>query len=170
MLEYIILGFLMGMDMSGYDIKQCFSLSMANFYDASFGSIYPALKRLEESGAITARESVEAGKYKKVYAITETGRKAFQGWIERPITSNRGGHDHLVKLFFFGFLEKEKARQLIRDFISGSRRTLEGLDAIEAKVAGQADAYQLATLDYGREHYKFVIAWCGKLLEKLEND
>ncbi|WP_236880832.1 PadR family transcriptional regulator [Clostridioides difficile] len=47
MLEYIILGFLMEKELSGYDLKQIMSESTSYFFDASFGSIYPALKRLE---------------------------------------------------------------------------------------------------------------------------
>lgn len=47
MLEYIILGFLLSKDLTGYDLKQRMAKSTSFFFDASFGSIYPALKRLE---------------------------------------------------------------------------------------------------------------------------
>ncbi|WP_088185748.1 PadR family transcriptional regulator [Desulfosporosinus sp. FKA] len=52
MTEYILLGFLMQNSMTGYDIKQHMSMSTSYFIDASFGSIYPALKRLEQKGFI----------------------------------------------------------------------------------------------------------------------
>lgn len=170
MLEYIILGFLMGCgDMSGYDIKQQMSHSTANFYDASYGSIYPMLKKMEESGAILVRETVEGGKYKKLYSITDAGRAQFLQWLESPIELHRAGHDHLVRLFFFGFLEKEKARKLVTDFIATLASALEGLYELGKMLEGHADKYQMATLDYGIEHYKFVIRWCGDFLEKLKD-
>lgn len=45
MLIYVILGFLCEKDMTGYEIKQKMTLSTSNFIDASFGSIYPMLKK-----------------------------------------------------------------------------------------------------------------------------
>ncbi len=55
MLQFVILGFLMNCDMNGYAIKKKMSLSTVNFVDASFGSIYPALKRLHQHGYIIVR-------------------------------------------------------------------------------------------------------------------
>lgn len=48
MLIYVILGFLCEKDMTGYEIKQKMTLSTSNFIDASFGSIYPMLKKMEK--------------------------------------------------------------------------------------------------------------------------
>lgn len=45
MLIYVILGFLCEKDMTGYEIKQKMTISTSNFIDASFGSIYPMLKK-----------------------------------------------------------------------------------------------------------------------------
>jgi DNA-binding PadR family transcriptional regulator len=44
MLEYIILGYLLIGEMSGYDLKRWMSYCTSNFFDASFGSIYPRSK------------------------------------------------------------------------------------------------------------------------------
>ena len=77
MIEFIILGFLMTNNMTGYDIKQKMSISTSNFIDASFGSIYPTLKRLEQKKLICFEEIVENGKLKKVYCVTEQGKKEF---------------------------------------------------------------------------------------------
>ena len=77
MLEYIILGFLMTKERSGYDLKRCMTQTTSYFFDASFGSIYPALKRLTQKGLVTFREDVDGGKFKKVYRITDSGRTAF---------------------------------------------------------------------------------------------
>lgn len=48
MLIYVILGFLCEKDMTGYEIKQKMTISTSNFIDASFGSIYPMLKKMEK--------------------------------------------------------------------------------------------------------------------------
>ncbi len=47
--DYIILGCLSIEPMSGYDIKRLISISTSLFYNASYGSIYPTLKKMEEA-------------------------------------------------------------------------------------------------------------------------
>lgn len=66
-------------DATGYEIKK---LSMegkySHFVDASFGSIYPSLARLEKDGMVTCREEAHPGKpSRKVYSITPAGREEF---------------------------------------------------------------------------------------------
>jgi PadR family transcriptional regulator, regulatory protein AphA len=64
---------------TGYEIKK---MSMegkySHFVDASFGSIYPALARMEKDGLVTCREETHPGKpSRKIYSITDEGRAAF---------------------------------------------------------------------------------------------
>jgi DNA-binding PadR family transcriptional regulator len=73
-------------DSTGYEIKK---LSMegkySHFVDASFGSIYPALARLESEAMVTCREETQPGKPpRKVYSITEKGRSAFVDALMEP--------------------------------------------------------------------------------------
>lgn len=61
---------------TGYEIKK---LSVEGkysyFVDASFGSIYPALSRLEKDGMVVSRQETQIGKPpRKIYSITEAGR------------------------------------------------------------------------------------------------
>ena len=72
-------------DKSGYDLKLWMSSCTSNFFDASFGSIYPALKRLEAKDLIRSVEQVESGKFKKIYSIREAGKKEFMAWLSAPI-------------------------------------------------------------------------------------
>ncbi|MGX1099318.1 helix-turn-helix transcriptional regulator [Amorphus sp. MBR-141] len=65
-------------DATGYEIKKMsVEGEYSYFVDASFGSIYPALSRLEADGYVTVREETHPGKpARKVYSITEDGRAA----------------------------------------------------------------------------------------------
>lgn len=65
-------------DATGYEIKKMsVEGEYSYFVDASFGSIYPALARLEADGYVTVREETHPGKpARKVYSITEEGRTA----------------------------------------------------------------------------------------------
>ena len=155
--------------MSGYDLKQAMLKSTSNFFDASFGSIYPALKRLEAKGMINARETVDAGKYKKLYAITNTGKPHFLEWLEQPIEFSGTKLDHLVKVFFLGFLPKEKAVALLENFIGKVDPVLSKLKEFQPKAKSKADIFQFSTLLYGIEYYQFIIDWSRDLIQQLSN-
>jgi PadR family transcriptional regulator AphA len=75
----LCLAILSGGDATGYEIrKESTEGRFSYFDDASFGSIYPALARLEAEGMVTVREEPQAGKpSRKVYSITQAGRDEF---------------------------------------------------------------------------------------------
>lgn len=168
MLEYIMLGFLMDGELSGYDLKQRMLRSTSNFFDASFGSIYPALKKMEAKGTICSREVVEGSKYKKLYAITETGQSEFITWLDQPIELSKTKPDHLVKVFFLGFLPKDKAISKLKAFMAEVEAVSGALKEAEAEIKEIADTYQFSTLVFGIDYYQLIINWCGSLLNHLE--
>jgi len=54
LLELAILGLLKEQDMHGYELKKRLTDAMGSFSSVSFGSLYPALGRLETAGAVRA--------------------------------------------------------------------------------------------------------------------
>ena len=60
MLELAILGLLKEQDLHGYELKKRLTEALGPWSSVSFGSLYPALSRLERSGAVEAA-TVEAG-------------------------------------------------------------------------------------------------------------
>ena len=58
---YVILGFLEARPRSGYDIKQAVENSTRFFWAASYGQIYPELKRLEPAGLAKGRRDDAGG-------------------------------------------------------------------------------------------------------------
>jgi len=171
MLEYIILGFLMSGRTSGYDLKQWMTHSTSYFFDASFGSIYPALKRLTEKNMVTFNEVVEGNKYKKVYAITDAGKDAFLQWLKQPITFEKSRQDHLVKIFFYEFLPKETAIANLKSLIGQVEPVAKELTAQKDEAAEKYDIYQYyyryAAMLYGVDYYNFVLKWCKELIDQL---
>jgi DNA-binding PadR family transcriptional regulator len=57
MLELAILGLLQEQELHGYELKKRLGETLGPFSGASFGSLYPALRRLEASGAVKAVEA-----------------------------------------------------------------------------------------------------------------
>ena len=171
MLEYIILGFLMEKELSGYDLKQIMSESTSYFFDASFGSIYPVLKKLETKGYIHYHEVIDGSKLKKLYSITNTGKEVFLEWLKKPINFSKTKQDHLVNIFFYKYLPKEIIETNLKMLITEVELLLNKLskqknDAEENHCVDQY-TYMYATMIYGVDYYNFVINWCKDLLKNL---
>jgi len=64
---------------TGYEIRKLSTEGKYSYFvEASFGAIYPALAKLEQEGLVTCHDEVTAGKpARKVYSITDAGRRAF---------------------------------------------------------------------------------------------
>ncbi|MGH9003284.1 MAG: PadR family transcriptional regulator, partial [Acidimicrobiia bacterium] len=54
MLELAILGLLKELPLHGYELKKRLNDSLGHLVGVSYGSLYPALARLEKAGAIEA--------------------------------------------------------------------------------------------------------------------
>ena len=74
----LCLGILSFQEASGYEIKKMVEDGLySHFIDASYGSIYPALTQMLADELVTVRSEEQSGRPdKKVYAITEQGRRA----------------------------------------------------------------------------------------------
>lgn len=70
MLELAILGNLKQQPVHGYELKKRLAETLGPLWGVSFGSLYPALRRLERSGAI---EVVEGSGIESSHAIPSTG-------------------------------------------------------------------------------------------------
>ena len=77
MLDYIALGMVLDEALTGYDIKKEIEAGVGNFYTASYGSLYPALKKLSDKGYLTMMEHLHGSRIKKYYVATALGKAAF---------------------------------------------------------------------------------------------
>ena len=73
MLELAILGLLKEQDLHGYELKKRLADTLGVFSGVSFGSLYPALARLEAAGAVKAVEANPTGAAPKALAGPLTG-------------------------------------------------------------------------------------------------
>lgn len=60
----------------GYRIAQQIKERSQGVLDFKEGTLYPALHKLETGGLVKSRNSVENGRPRRYYRITESGRKA----------------------------------------------------------------------------------------------
>lgn len=167
----IILGFLNYEEMSGYDIKQAFSNSIGFFYDASFGAIYPALRKLEEEGYVTKQEVIQSGKPNKImYKVTQMGKETFQKEISTPILPPVLRSDMLVKIFFGSSRSPEDQRRLLSESIETQKKMLQQTKKMFKKLEGQLDDYQKFSWEFTIYHIETTIAFLEKKMPELLNE
>jgi DNA-binding PadR family transcriptional regulator len=146
----MLLGFLMRRPMTGYELKKLFSLSFSFFSGLSYGSIYPALKKMQQQGLITMRLEVQEGSpNRKVYTITEEGKKAFLEALKAPFTHEQGKHPFLTRLFFFAHLTPEERIATARRFLDSVEDMQEELKTARPEIEVRADPYQLLCYEFG---------------------
>lgn len=123
-----ILGLLMGKSMSGYDIKQQFEELLSYFFDASFGTIYPTLSKMEKEGLITKESIEQQGKpNKNMYTITEQGKAQFQSYLQSKLQDNVLRSDFMVRMFFGEFAEPTLVQDWMEEAIAREEGHLERL-------------------------------------------
>jgi PadR family transcriptional regulator, regulatory protein AphA len=171
--KYALLGLLSWGPMSGYDIKKVAEQSISNFWNESYGQIYPILKRLAAEGLAATSVAKRAGKPERyVYALTEKGRKALQRWLRKPAAQEAGRIEILLKLFFGRQVSvPDNIRQLER-FQARQRQQLQKYDAIEERLRQEHVhhpdfAYWLMTIGYGRHTCQARLRWCEEVLTTL---
>src|SRR6266446_4263503 len=79
LLDMLVLKTLVMGSLHGYGIAKAIRANSNEALDIEFGSLYPALKRLELKGWISAKwETSEHNRRAKVYRLTPAGRKQLQ--------------------------------------------------------------------------------------------
>jgi len=116
MIEMMLLGFLMDGEKTGYEIKKHMENSTDYFFNTGFSSIYPKFKKLEKQRFVRVSQTIKNGKLKKVYALTDDGRRAFLDWLTKKPAISRIRDEALLKVFFFDHLNKEAIEHQLHDY------------------------------------------------------
>jgi PadR family transcriptional regulator AphA len=175
MINNIILGLLSKKKLTTYDIKLAMDKSISKFYSSSFGSINPAIKKLEKNKMISCSQIIENNRLKKIYQITQKGKENYNSWIKEPIKQGRLKDEVLIRIFFLADSDKGQQKKLIQDYIgefNSSKIELEQTkEEIETiKLTPQQKnkiKYQIATLQFGIDYIKFKELWFQNLLADL---
>lgn len=106
-MDNIILGILLLGSRTIYQLRERIDKGLNMMYSSSMGSIQAAIKKLLNCGYIQYEETVENGKYKKIYSITDSGKQKFIEWVSSPMEIQGGKNPELAKLYFMGFSTQE---------------------------------------------------------------
>jgi DNA-binding PadR family transcriptional regulator len=162
---YVILGMLAWGPQSGYDVKSQVDKSVRLFWAASYGQIYPELKRLSEAGLIEGES--EGGRRRTVYRITDLGAEALEAWLAEEPQTFEARDEALLKLFLAD-AAPETAVASLEAKLRNHEAKLKGLREIEA--SGEATGLTGVVLRYGIESSEWMVDWCRREAERLRKE
>lgn len=166
----VILGILHWGPRTGYDIKAIVDRSTRFFWAASYGQIYPELKRLAAAGLVRGSEP-EGGRRRTEYEITPAGERALRAWLTddaEPLYELRD--EGLLKFFFGAAMSPGEVRTQLEAMERRHRDVIERLREIEPSVApadGEEPSFPYLTLRGGMELHEFIADWCRRMEELM---
>jgi DNA-binding PadR family transcriptional regulator len=178
MLEFAILGLLHQSPMHGYELRKQLSQVLGGLRSISYGSLYPALKRMHAAGLVSTDEPdphallpadappLTGRRGKIVYTITAEGKERFHELVGEtgPEAYDDGG-SFGVRLAFF----RHTASDVRLRILEGRRRTVErqreGLRASLARTRERLDHYTLELQRHGLESVDREVRWLSELID-----
>jgi PadR family transcriptional regulator, regulatory protein AphA len=164
---YVILGMVRGAPKSGYEIKAVVDETTRFFWAASYGQIYPELKRLSEAGLVKGVDSPTGGRKRTVYEVTADGEEALKAWLRQPPATFEMREEGLLKLFFANALPAEEAVEILRAMRAHRLRVSQQLRAMEPMAQEKDDPFPLIVLRGGIEFTTWFADWCERMERQL---
>jgi DNA-binding PadR family transcriptional regulator len=162
-----ILGIIAKEPRSGYEIKAFVDKSTRFFWAASYGQIYPELRRLEKEGLIAGTDAPTGGRKRTVYKLTATGRTALRKWHRAEPEVYETRDEALLKLFLADAVDPERSAEIARQRAAHSADIAARLREIE-KNAPRANPAAYAVLRSGIAINDFAADWYEQAARDLE--
>ncbi len=169
LVEALILGFLHVRPLTSYELNKSLEQLSAHHLRVSYGTLHPALQRMNRRGWLVSEAVVEGGRSKRRYTLADPGRGQFGQWIRSPDDVGHSESALLVRLFFLGLVpaddrativaEMRRIADDIADSLAGQQEAARARAAEVDPALADLVASQLATLSYGIDHHRFVSAW-----------
>jgi DNA-binding PadR family transcriptional regulator len=174
-LSLAILGIISLEPVSGYDIRKVFLTTPMGHFSTSPGAIYPALKRLEESGLIKGcTEKKNTLRPKKTYTLTDEGQKTLKEILSQPVTYEDVVwrlEEMVLRFAFIGdVLGRKRSIQFLKElslqideYLPILRENLK----IQRELKNVNGPYALAQ---GIAKYKTTALWARRVIRDIEKE
>jgi len=177
--EILILAMLRQGPRHGYELKKEIDRALGGMVTLNNKTLYLALKRFEEMGAVTRQVISQEGKPNRhLYELTERGIELLQAYL-RDFGPEQAGADaeFFTRVAFFDFLEVQERREILGKRLAYLERCLEYLHTLQ-QVADSEDSATSMSISMShaqrvlafhtrriRDEYAWIAAW----LEEMRN-
>jgi DNA-binding PadR family transcriptional regulator len=191
-LDLAILGLLKESDLHGYELKKRLVETLGPFSTVSFGSLYPALSRLEAAGAVKAVEANEpvtavgapslgaelaafrnrrtstrtgrTGRARKVYGITPRGHELFAELLAADDGSTEDDRLFNLRLAFARYLPPDARLGMLQRRRAALVERLATSRTRMRTGRGRLDTYTRSLMEHGTESTERDISWLDRLI------
>jgi DNA-binding PadR family transcriptional regulator len=157
-IRYLALGLLMQGPGHGYQLDQDLEDDFGMIWKAGQTKLYVTLSSLEEEGLLASElEPQENRPDRKVYSLTEKGRRAFREWVSQPVPSLRAARVELIaKLRFYDLLGLPG----ILELIAAQQEILRSMIVEwEAEQGSAEDQFLRHVHEFRIRQARFIIDW-----------
>lgn len=179
MVEFAVLGLLHEAPMHGYELRKRLATRLGTFRAFSYGSLYPALRRLLRAGLIVEEQVAPNGpgtageewprtwgkRARRVYRLTAEGKERFVTLLAECGPEAWDDEGFGVHMAFFSRTPAEARMRILE----GRRRRVEerreGLRATLARAGEQIDRYTRELHRMGLEASEREVCWLNELIE-----
>jgi DNA-binding PadR family transcriptional regulator len=173
-LELPVLGLLKERAMHGYELRKQLGAMLGPFYQVSWGSLYPALRRLAKAGAVEkvpdggrrprskARDAGLGTRRRTVYRITPTGEDMFTRMLEE--TAAVDAEHFTLRLAFFRYLRPETRLTLLERRRAYLQEKLAQLKSNLRTYRERMDNYAVSLQSHDMATTESDIAWIDELI------
>jgi len=184
MLELPVLGLLKERAMHGYELRKQLGAMLGPFWQISWGSLYPTLRRLAKAGAVekvaekppkrTAKSTrakaskpaaLSSGRRKTVYRVTPAGEAIFREMLEETAASVDTEH-FTLKLAFFRYLQPEIRLALLERRRAYLQEKLAQFKTNLRDYRERIDSYTLSMQNHSMASTQSDIEWIEELIQK----
>jgi DNA-binding PadR family transcriptional regulator len=144
---------------TGYRIKQYIERAASFFWSASYGQIYPELRRLEAAKMVRGRDVTSSGRRRREYALTAAGEQELRRWLADPAEPSMWlRNEGLMRLML---VDWDADPELTRKNLGELRRmSEERLQALEGLVPPRERGRRFQ--DLGVRLLAETVRWCDE--------
>ena len=113
-------------------------------------------------------EAQDGSPNRKVYTITDSGRKVFLENLRKPFTLERQKSAFLARLFFFAHLTREERLATASRYLKSIKEMQKTLAAVEPEIRGRADEFQYLSYRFGIRFFEDLFRNVKQVVQELE--
>lgn len=171
-LDHTVLGVLSDGPLHGYELRKRLTAILGPFRALSFGSLYPCLHRLTDTGLIEQIDTVDreeivgvsTKRARIVYALTSEGKETFATWVADSGPDAWEDEAFAARLAFFSRTEAAVRLRILEGRRARLEERLSALQASIDRTQERMDVYAERLQQHGIEGAEREVSWLEDLI------
>jgi DNA-binding PadR family transcriptional regulator len=168
-LELALLGLLRESPVHGYELRKQLALRLGGLRAYSYGSLYPALRRLTRAGLIAEEpgpvEATHSKRARRVYRITAEGKERLDELLAESGPHAWDDEGFGIHLAFFSRTPTETRMRILEGRRRAVEERREGMRFALTKAGEQIDRYTRELQQLGLDACEREVRWLNELIE-----